>query len=110
MKFSWEAFAAKVLPRLAGIIAGYLVGEAARRGLPADLAALIDQEAIVALMLAGYAAGHRLISRYTNPGDATRTPLIQKDKATVAASASDGVGALPAPAQPGAPSSERDHP
>lgn len=94
MTFSFEAFAAKVLPRLAGILAGYLVGEAAKRGLTLDLAET------TALMLAAYAAGHRIVSRYTNPGDATRTPLIRKDKATVAASASDGVGAMPAPAQP----------
>jgi hypothetical protein len=96
MTFSWEVFAAKVLPRLAGILAGYLVGEAAKRGLTLDLAQT------TALMLAAYAAGHRLISRYTNPGDATRTALILKDKALVAAPAAEGVGAAPAPAQRGA--------
>lgn len=110
MTFSWDAFASKTLPRLAGIIAGWLVGEALKFGLPAQLAAMIDQEFIFALMLGGYAFVHRWISKRTNPGDATKSVLIREDKAIVAAPAAEGVGAAPAPAPPVAPPSDRDQP
>lgn len=73
-----SGFTAKILPRLAGILAAYLVGEAGKHGLT------LDQEQVVALMLLAYAWVHRLISKYTNPGDATKTALIAEDKAKVA--------------------------
>lgn len=89
-----SGFTAKILPRLAGILAAYLVGEAAKRGLT------LDPEQTTAIMLGAYAFLHRAISKHTNPGDATRTVLIAEDKAIVAAPASVGVGAPSAPAQP----------
>jgi hypothetical protein len=92
-----NGFAAKWLPRLAGVLAGWIVGWAANHKLT------LDVEEVAGLILLAYQFVHRLISKYTNPGDATRTPLILKDKATVAASASDGVAAPAAPAQPVAP-------
>ncbi len=73
------SFLSKILPRAAGILAGYLVGEAAKHGLT------LDPEQITALMLVGYAFVHRLISKYTNPGDATKSAIIDYQKAIVRA-------------------------
>lgn len=73
-----SGFTAKILPRLAGIAASYVVGEAAKRGLT------LDPAETVAAMLAAYAFVHRFVSKYTNPGDATKSALIVEDKAKVA--------------------------
>lgn len=70
--------AAKILPRLAGILAGYLVTLAAKY-----LGLTLDPAEVTTLVLATYALVHRAISQHTNPGDATKSVLIAKDKAAV---------------------------
>lgn len=91
----FDRFAAKVLPRLAGILAAYLVGEASKRfGLT------LDQEQVTGLMLVAYAGVHRWISERTNPGDATKSVLIVEDKVAVAAPPAVGGTAPTAAAQP----------
>jgi hypothetical protein len=90
-----DRFAAKVLPRLAGIVAAWVVGEAQRR-----FHLTLDPVEVTALMLGAYAVVHRWVSEHTNPGDATKTVLIAEDKAAVAAPPAAGVAAPAAAAQP----------
>ncbi|MCY7380687.1 MAG: hypothetical protein LH467_15270 [Gemmatimonadaceae bacterium] len=99
-----SGFTAKILPRLAGILAAYLVGEAGKRGLT------LDPEQTTTLMIAAYAFLHRAISKHTNPGDATKTSIIDYQKRIVAGAApvSDGVAASSAPAQPNTWESGKD--
>jgi hypothetical protein len=63
-----------ILPRAAAILAAWLAAEGAKRGLT------LDPEELAVLILAVYAAVHRLLSRYLNPGDATKSTLIREDK------------------------------
>lgn len=72
-----DGFAAKWLPRLAGVLAGWIVGWAANHKLT------LDVEEVAGLVLLAYQFVHRLISKYTNPGDATKSVLIADDKAKV---------------------------
>lgn len=72
--------AAKILPRLAGIIAGYLVSLAAKY-----LGLTLDAAEVTTLVLTTYALVHRAVSQHTNPGDATKSALIAQDKRTVKA-------------------------
>lgn len=70
-------FTAKILPRLAGILAAYLVGKAATYGFT------LDPVEMATAMIALYAFVHRAVSKRTNPGDATTTVLIRDDKAVL---------------------------
>ena len=74
-----NGFAAKILPRLTGAAASFVVGEASKHGLT------LDPAETTAAMIATYAFVHRAVSKYTNPGDATRSVLIAEDRASIAA-------------------------
>ncbi len=65
------------LPRVAGIVGGVLVAKAAELGVT------LDPVEATGLVLAVYAFLHRAISKKVNPGDATKTVLIQADKDVV---------------------------
>jgi hypothetical protein len=67
------------IPRIAAVLAAWLAAEAAKRGLT------LDPEELAVLILAVYAASHRLLSRYINPGDAAKSAVIEADKDLVAA-------------------------
>lgn len=68
------------LPRIIGILSAWAVGEAQRR-----FSLTLDPAELTALMLAVYAGAHRLVSRWINPGDATKGAIIAADKAEVQA-------------------------
>jgi hypothetical protein len=73
MDSMWRVF----LPRIAAILAAWLVGWAADHQLT------LDQEQVTIAMLSVYAFLHRVISRWVNPGDATKSVLVEEDKITV---------------------------
>ena len=65
------------LPRLAALLAAWLVAEAAKRGLT------LDPEELAVLILSAYALVHRLLSRWLNPGDAAKGAIIAEEKRVV---------------------------
>lgn len=67
-------------PRVAAVVASFLVAKAAEMGFT------LDAETVTAIMLMAYALVHRLISKSVNPGDAVKTVIVDQEKATVATS------------------------
>lgn len=66
-------------PRIAAIIGAWVGGELAKGEVT------IDPETVTVIMLAIYAFLHRVISRYVNPADATRSVLVEEGKEHVTA-------------------------
>lgn len=65
------------LPRIAGILAAWLVGWAAKHEFT------LDEDQVTTLMIAAYAFLHRAISKRINPSDATKSVLVKEGQATV---------------------------
>lgn len=65
-------------PRLFGVIASFVVGKAAERGLT------LDPAEVTTLAIATYALMHRLVSKKVNPGDAAKAAVVVEEKAVVA--------------------------
>ncbi len=68
---------AKYAPRLAALLAGWLVAWAAQKGLT------LSADEVTVIIIAVYAFLHRFISKYINPSDAAKTELIAEGKAKV---------------------------
>lgn len=67
------------LPRVLGVVAGFIATKAAEKGLT------VDQATLVAIGTGAYALVHRFVSSHMNPSDAAKRELVAPAKSEVAA-------------------------